>query len=83
MPDYTYTQLVPHATVTLPRGEGEARLERVRIEGPDGLDTVEIRLSWWKNGKFIRQALDLPEASLMKLLAEGIRKGVLLPAEPH
>jgi hypothetical protein len=64
--------------VQLPRDEGEAHLERLRIERPDGTHSEEIRFSWWKNErKFIPLPLDLPETDLMKLLAEGIRMGVL------
>jgi hypothetical protein len=69
-------ELVPPAVVTFPSGD-EARLERLRIKETD---TVEIRLSWWKDGRMMMRPLDLSEADLMKLLAKGIRQGVLLPA---
>ena len=70
-------ELTPPAVVTFPGGE-EARLERLRIKKTS---SVAIRLSWWKDGRIMMRPLDLPEADLMKLLAKGVRQGVLLPDE--
>jgi hypothetical protein len=46
----------------------EARVERIRIKKTN---TVEIRVSWWKNGHLMNRPLDLPEAELMTLIAGG------------
>ena len=74
MRDTDYAEeLVPPAVVIFPDGD-EARLERLRIKETD---SVEIRLSWWKGGRIMMRPLDLPEADLMKLLAKGVRQGVL------
>ena len=70
-------ELVPPAVVTFPNGE-EARLERLKIRETGN---VEIRLSWWKDGRLMPRPLDLPEADLIKLLAISFRQGVLLPGE--
>ena len=39
----------------------------------------EIRFSWWKNGTMVIRPLDLPEAELLPLLCDAIRKGVFSP----
>jgi len=70
-------ELVPPAVITFPGGD-EARLERLLIKETN---QVEIRLSWWKDGKLMMRPLDLSEADFMALLAKGIRQGVLLPDE--
>jgi hypothetical protein len=67
-------ELVEPAVVIFEGGD-EGRLERLRRKNPD---EVVIRLSWWKDGNLCLRPLDLSEEQLMKLLAEGIRKGVLL-----
>ena len=74
--DYA-NELVSPAVVTFPDGD-EARLERLLIKETG---SVAIRLSWWKDGRIMMRPLDLPEADLVKLLAKGVRQGVLLPEE--
>ena len=76
MRDTSYAkELVPPAVVTFPSGD-DARLERLHIKETH---PIEIRLSWWKDGKMMMRPLDLSETDLMKLLAKGLRQGVLLP----
>jgi hypothetical protein len=72
--DYA-TEIVPPAILTFPSGD-EARIERLRIKSSGN---VEIRFSWWKDGRMMMRPLDLGEADLLKLLATAIRQGVLLP----
>lgn len=67
-------ELVPPAVLEYSDGTNEARLERLYVKAPG---TVEIRLSWWKNGRMQLRPLDLPEEELWELLALGIREGVL------
>lgn len=71
-------ELVPPAIVKLSDGEGEARIERLRIKSTGA---VQLRLSWWLNGAFIPRPLELAEEDFLKLVAEAIRRGVLLPNE--
>ena len=54
----------------------EGRLERLLIKGTR---KVEIRFSWWKAGRMLTRPLDLPEESLLELLASAIQKDVLSP----
>lgn len=68
-------ELVPPAVLKYDDGH-EARLERLQMKETG---EVEIRLSWWKHGRLIPRPLDLPESDLLRLLAKGIRQGVLLP----
>jgi len=50
------------------------RIERLRVHESGG---IEIRFSWWKDGKtFMPHPLDLPEAELLPLIKEAIAKGV-------
>lgn len=67
-------ELVPPAVLEYSDGTNEARLERLYVKAPA---TIEIRLSWWKNGRMQLRPLDMPEEELWELLALGIRKGVL------
>ena len=55
-------------------GGNEIRLERLWIKDKSA---VEIRLSWWKDGKLIPRPPDLPEEDFIRLLAEGFRTGIL------
>jgi hypothetical protein len=55
---------------------GDVRIERLFVKAEN---QEEIRLSWWPNGNMANRPLDLPEAQLVELLAEGIRRGVLSP----
>lgn len=72
--DYA-TELVPPAVVVFPSGD-EARIERLRIKETGA---VEIRFSWWKDGRMMMRPLDLSETDLMNLIAKAFRQGVLLP----
>lgn len=78
MRDTNYaTELVPPAVLEFPSGD-EARIERLRIKATGN---VEIRLSWWKDGRMMMRPLDLSEADLLKLIGRAIRQGVLLSEE--
>ena len=68
-------ELVPPAVLELGGGH-EARLERIRIKETG---VTEIRMSWWKDGRMVPRPLDLPEPDFVRLIAKGIRQGVLLP----
>ena len=57
-------------------GGNEIRLERLWIKAQNA---VEIRLSWWKDGKMVPRPPDLPEDDFIRMLAEGFRTGVLGP----
>ena len=62
---------------SLPFGDGsEARIERLFIKQ---LGQEEIRFSWWKDNNIVTRPLDLSEEALIKLMARGIRDGVLSP----
>lgn len=62
---------------SLPFGDGsEARIERLFIKQ---LGQEEIRFSWWKDNNIVTRPLDLSEEALIKLMALGIRDGVLSP----
>lgn len=75
MRDTVYaTELCPPAVLT--DEDGEARLERLQLKKTG---EVVIRLLWWKNGRMIPRPLDLTEQDLIRLLATGLRQGVLLP----
>ena len=50
-----------------------AKIERLYVKGEQ---REEIRFSWWKDGKFMRSALDLPEEGLLKLLDDAIKNNV-------
>lgn len=67
-------ELIPPAVLEYSDGTNQARLERLYVKAPA---TIEIRLSWWKNGRMQLRPLDLPEEELWELLALGIREGVL------
>ena len=73
--DTDYAREIASSKVTFPSGD-EARIERLRIKSSGN---VEIRFSWWKDGRMMMRPLDLSEANLMKLLAKGMREGVLFP----
>lgn len=75
MRDTKYAKEIKSVSLTFPGGD-EARIERLRIKSSK---QIEIRFSWWKNGKMQIRPLDLGEKDLMKLLARAIRQGVLLP----
>jgi hypothetical protein len=73
--DTKYATEIRSVSLTFPSGD-EARIERLRIKSSK---QIEIRFSWWKNGRMIHRPLDLGERDLMKLLTKAIREGVLLP----
>jgi len=67
------------ATAKLAWGpHSEGRIERLRIKSTG---KIEIRFSWWMDGRMMPKPLDLPEADLMTLLARGIKAGVLMVEE--
>lgn len=68
MRDTRYAEELATATV------GENRIERLWVKGEQ---QEEIRLSWWPGGRMMPRPLDLSEAGLVALLAEGVREGVL------
>lgn len=51
----------------------ECRIERLYVKGTE---QVEIRFSWWPNGKFAARPLDLPEDHLLELMPEAIGQQV-------
>jgi hypothetical protein len=51
----------------------ECRIERIHVTE---FDRDEIRFSWWPNGKFVPQALDVTESHLLDLMAAAIKEGV-------
>jgi hypothetical protein len=55
---------------------GGHRIERLRVKKGRHED---IRFSWWKDGKFIPQALSMPEEKLLTLICRAIDKGVFTP----
>ena len=55
---------------------GDTRLERLRILAT-GIE--EIRLSWWPRGKFAPRPVDVTEATLVQILAQGVCNGTLSP----
>jgi hypothetical protein len=65
------------ATVSLPTGNNEARIERLEIKESG---KVEIRFSWWKNGKFILRPLKLSEEDLITLIHQGTVNQVFSPS---
>jgi len=52
---------------------GEARLERLYVKE---FEQVEIRFSWWKEGRMMMRPLDLDEQGLLHLIRDAITKGV-------
>jgi hypothetical protein len=61
----------------LPVGGGdECRVERLEIRDTGA---IEIRFSWWKNGRLIIRPLHATEEQLLDLFNEGIRAGVFTP----
>lgn len=54
-------------------GTNGGRIERIHVHDTD---EVEIRFSWWKDGRFQTRPLDVTEEELLPLLKEAIEKGV-------
>jgi hypothetical protein len=52
----------------------EYRIERIFV---NETQKVEVRFSWWKNGRFAIRPLDLPETELLPLLMKAFDCGVL------
>ena len=75
MRDTDYATEIASSSLRFPSGD-EARIERLRIKSTGNL---EIRFSWWKDGRMMMRPLDLGEDDLMKLLAKAMREGVLFP----
>jgi len=67
-----YATELRRATIELGHGN-EARLERLYIH-QHGRE--EMRLSWWQNGRMMDRPLDLAEADMVRLFAEGRRQRV-------
>jgi hypothetical protein len=51
----------------------EFRVERIFVKAEN---QIEIRFSWWPDGKMANRPLDLPEPMLLDLIKEGIRQRV-------
>jgi len=75
--DTSYATEIARSVLTFPSGD-EARIERLQIKSSGN---IEIRMSWWKNGRMMMRPLDLGEGDFLRLVAKGIRDGVLLPDE--
>ena len=75
--DTKYATEIARSVLTFPSGD-EARIERLLIKSSG---SIEIRMSWWKDGRMMMRPLDLGEKDFLRLVAKGIRDGVLLPAE--
>lgn len=75
--DTNYATEIARSILKLPSG-GEARIERLLIKSSG---SIEIRMSWWKDGRMMMRPLDLGESDFLKLVAQGIRDGVLLPSQ--
>jgi len=58
-----YADLIAYADI------GGHRIERLRIREKDA---VEIRFSWWKDGRLVPRPLDLSENDLLDLLRKAI-----------
>jgi hypothetical protein len=67
MPKIVYASKIAHGEVD------ECRIERIHVTE---FDRDEIRFSWWPNGKFVPQALDVTESHLLDLMAAAIKEGV-------
>jgi hypothetical protein len=66
------TELRPPGIIQWPSG-AEGRIERLLIKKHG---QVEIRFSWWKNGKLAPRPLDLSEDDLVRLFRDAIANGV-------
>jgi hypothetical protein len=75
--DTNYAEEIARSVLKFPSG-GEARIERLRLKSSGD---IEIRLSWWKDGRMQPRPLDLGELDLFRLIAKGMREGVLLPSD--
>jgi hypothetical protein len=64
------------ASVTLPLGEQEGKIERLLV---DKTGREEIRLSWWSEDCLLACPLCLSEDELVALLRKAIRQEVLSP----
>lgn len=51
----------------------DCRIERILVKAEN---QIEIRFSWWPDGKMANRPLDLPEPSLLNLIEEAIREKV-------
>jgi len=67
MSDTAYAKQLAYADIN------DCRIERIHVKE---LDQVEIRFSWWPEGKFVPRPLDLPENDLLDLIREAISEGV-------
>jgi hypothetical protein len=53
---------------------GDNRIERLFVKANK---QEEIRISWWPEGRMANRPLDVTEADLITLIAQGIADGVL------
>ena len=54
----------------------EARIERIYVKEEE---QIEIRFSWWKEGRFMVRPLDLSENDLLSLMQNAVTEGVFTP----
>ena len=67
MRDTTYATELATAEIN------QCRIERLFVKSEN---QVEIRFSWWVDGRMANRPLDLPEHELLPLLRKAIEKGV-------
>ena len=67
MPDTRYAEEISHADI-----DGH-RIERLRMKESGD---VEIRFSWWKDGRFMTRPLDLSEDDLLPLMQQAMERRV-------
>ena len=68
-------ELAEPAIRLFPSGD-EARIEKLHIKESG---EVEIRFSWWRDGKMKPRPLDLSENDLLHLLKDAFSKDVFTP----
>jgi len=71
--DTDYAKELARGTFAFSDAE-EARIEKLFVKG---LGQVEIRFSWWKDGRMMMRPLDLGEDALLALIRDGVVNGVL------
>jgi hypothetical protein len=64
----------PYADEIQTTSIGEIRIERILIHSED---QEEIRFSWWPNGNMANRPLDIPESTLVELMAKAINEGTI------
>jgi hypothetical protein len=61
------------ATASVSWGDSEGRIERLRIKDSG---EIEIRFSWWKDGRLAPRPLDLNEDDLLVLMERAVAADV-------